>query len=104
MIRLAAVLAVAALIAGPVLAQPVSPAITAAVNDAGRPDRDKGRDGDRKPGPSIAFSGMKAGDKVADFLPGGGYYTRIFARIVGPGGHVYATLPAEFVQARARAK
>jgi predicted methyltransferase len=104
MIRFAAVLAVAALAATAAVAQPVSPAITAAVNDASRPDRDKGRDADRKPAQSIAFSGMKAGDKVADFLPGGGYYTRIFAKLVGPAGHVYATMPAEFVQGRARAK
>jgi predicted methyltransferase len=30
---------------------------------------------------------------VIDFLPGGGYFTRIFAGVVGPKGHVYAMVP-----------
>ena len=44
----------------------------------------------RRHGPEIAaFAGLKAGDKVIDWIPGGGYWTRTFARIVGPTGHVY---------------
>ena len=86
------------------LAQAVSPAIKAAVGDPGRPAVDTARDADRKPAESIAFSGMKPGDKVADFLPGGGYYTRIFAKVVGPKGHVYAVLPAEFTATHARSQ
>ncbi|MGN6818866.1 MAG: class I SAM-dependent methyltransferase [Sphingomonas sp.] len=44
----------------------------------------------RRHGPEIAaFAGLKAGDKVIDLIPGGGYWTRTFARIVGPTGHVY---------------
>jgi predicted methyltransferase len=31
-------------------------------------------------------------------VPGGGYFTRIFAKAVGPRGHVYAVVPAELVQ------
>jgi predicted methyltransferase len=88
----------AAGLAATAMAQSVSPAITAAVNDAGRPAADKARDADRKPAESVAFSGMKPGDKVADFLPGEGYYTRIFSKVVGPTGHVYAILPSEFVK------
>jgi predicted methyltransferase len=80
------------------MAQAISPAIDAAVNDANRPAADKARDADRKPAESVAFSGMKPGDKVADFLPGEGYYTRIFSKVVGPSGHVYAILPSEFVK------
>jgi predicted methyltransferase len=33
---------------------------------------------------------MKPGDKVADFMPGRGYFTRIFCKVVGDAGHVYA--------------
>jgi len=68
--------------------------VTAAVNDAHRPAADKMRDANRKPAESIAFSGMKPGDKVVDFLAGGGYFTRILSKVVGPQGHVYATAPA----------
>jgi predicted methyltransferase len=67
--------------------------ITAAVADAGRPDADKARDADRKPAETLAFAGVKAGEQVVDFLPGGGYFTRIFSKAVGPKGHVTALSP-----------
>ena len=102
--RFAALFAVCALSATAALAQTVSPAIKAAVADPGRPAADTARDADRKPAESVAFSGIKPGDKVADFLPGGGYFTRIFAKVVGPRGHVYAILPAEFAEGRDRPK
>jgi predicted methyltransferase len=41
------------------------------------------------------------GGKVADFIMGGGYWTRILAPVVGPKGKVYAYQPAEFIQFRA---
>jgi predicted methyltransferase len=88
-----AALSVGALSA-PAVAQNVPAYITAAVNDAGRPAADKMRDADRKPAESVAFSGVKAGDKVVDFIAGGGYFTRILSKVVGPQGHVYATAPA----------
>jgi predicted methyltransferase len=82
-----------------VLAQAEIPqAIAAAVTDAARPDADKARDAARKPAEIVAFAGVRPGDKVAEFLPGGGYYTRILARAVGPEGHVYALVPAGFAQ------
>src|SRR5690606_9840904 len=76
----------------------VPTAIAAAVADADRPDADKARDEARKPAEIVAFAGVKPGDKVAEFLPGGGYYTRILARAVGPDGHVYALVPAGLAQ------
>jgi predicted methyltransferase len=96
--RLAAIVGLA--IAGTVaLAQsPVPPAIAAAVTDSGRPDADKARDAARKPAEIVAFAGVRPGDKVAEFLPGGGYYTRILAKAVGPDGHVYVLVPAGFAQ------
>jgi predicted methyltransferase len=51
----------------------------------------------RRHGPEIAaFAGLKAGDKVIDLIPGGGYWTRTFARIVGPTGHVYGIWPRPY--------
>ena len=76
----------------------VPAAIAAAVADADRPDADKARDAARKPAEIVAFAGVKPGDKVAEFLPGGGYYTRILSRAVGPKGHVYLLIPAAFAQ------
>lgn len=76
----------------------VPAAIAAAVADAGRPDTDKARDAARKPAEIVAFAGVKPGDKVAEFLPGGGYYTRIISKAVGPQGHVYVLVPAGFAQ------
>jgi predicted methyltransferase len=71
-------------------ADPIPPSIAAAVADSSRPEADRARDSNRKPGASVAFSGLKSGDKVADLLPGSGYFTRIFSVAVGPNGHVYA--------------
>ena len=70
---------------------PVIPkVIAAAVADPARPQADRDRDADRKPAECIAFSGLKPGDRVADLLPGGGYFTRLFSAVVGPKGQVYA--------------
>jgi predicted methyltransferase len=41
----------------------------------------------------LAFAGVKPGDKVADYAAGAGYFTLLFADVVGPRGHVYATVP-----------
>ena len=68
--------------------------ITAAVADPARPDADRQADANRKPDESVAFAGLKPGQKVADLIPGSGYFTRIFSAVVGPTGHVFAVAPA----------
>ena len=73
-----------------------SAAVSAAVADSGRPAADVARDVHRKPAQIVAFAGVKPGDKVAEMMPGGGYYTRVLARTVGPKGHVYALVPTGF--------
>lgn len=70
-----------------------SPAITAAVADKGRPEADTKRDADRKPAEMLEFAGVKPGQTVVDLIPGGGYFTRIFSKAVGPKGVVYAVYP-----------
>ena len=82
-------------------AQTVSAPISAALADPGRPAADKERDATRHPGELLAFAGIKPGDKVADFIMGGGYFTRILAKAVGDKGRVYAYQPAEFIQYKA---
>jgi len=68
--------------------------VAKAVADSNRPDADKARDADRKPAETLAFAGVKPGENIVDFLPGGGYFTRIFSKIVGDKGHVAAIWPA----------
>jgi predicted methyltransferase len=81
-------------------AQTVPAPIAAALADPGRPAADKERDAARHPGELLAFAGIKPGDKVADFIMGGGYFTRILAKTVGDKGRVYAYQPAEFIAFR----
>jgi predicted methyltransferase len=69
-------------------------AVVAAVADANRPDADKQRDTNRKPVETLEFAGVKPGDDVAELLPGGGYFTRLFSKVVGMNGHVFALVPA----------
>ena len=55
-------------------------------------------DARRRPGEILAFTGVRAGDKVLDLIPGDGYWTRIFSRIVGPEGRVYAVWPVNYAR------
>jgi predicted methyltransferase len=85
-----------ALVAGAAQAQ-VPAHITAALADKSRPASDVSRDSGRKAGEIVALTEVKPGGKVADFVIGGGYFTRILASAVGPNGRVYAYQPAEFI-------
>jgi predicted methyltransferase len=83
----------AALCASGAHAAPIPANIAAAVADSNRPDADKQRDADRKPAETLAFVGIKSGEKVAELLPGSGYFTRLFSSAVGPKGKVFAVVP-----------
>jgi len=69
--------------------------VTTAIADPARSPEQVARDAQRQPGTVLAFAGVKPGDRVADFMSGGAYFTRLFSRIVGKSGHVYAFLPEE---------
>lgn len=69
--------------------------ILAAVANPDRPDTDRQRDANRKPAELLAFAGVQPGAKVADIIPGTGYFSVIFSGAVGPKGHVYAFFPTE---------
>lgn len=68
-----------------------------AVADTTRPAADTARDANRKPLETLAFAGIRSGDKIADYIANSGYFTRLFAAAVGPGGFVYAVEPTEIV-------
>lgn len=69
--------------------------IKAAIADPARPETDVQRDKDRKPAEMLEFAKIKPGAKVMDLIPGGGYFTRLFAKAVGPQGWVYAYQASE---------
>jgi len=94
---LAACLSVSAATIAAAAPAAVSPAVSAAVADKGR-DADRVADARRHPGELITFSGVKAGDKVVDLIPGSGYFTKIFSKVVGPKGHVYMIWPNEYAK------
>src|SRR4051812_17973111 len=75
--------------------------ITAALADKSRPAADVERDAARHPGELLAWAGVKPGQTVADFIIGGGYFTRILSAAVGPKGHVVAYQPGEFIRFQA---
>ena len=79
--------------AGSAYAAAIPANIASAVADGTRPDADKQRDADRKPGETLAFAGIKNGDQVAELLPGSGYFTRILSKAVGTQGKVFAVVP-----------
>jgi predicted methyltransferase len=70
-------------------------ALDRALADPGRKDQSSA-DARRKPGELIAFAGVKPGDTVLDLIPGSGYWSRIFSKLVGPEGKVYAIWPQAY--------
>ena len=90
-----AFVALALLFAAPAVAQTAPPV------DTTRPETDRARDAARKPADFLAFAGIKPGDRVVDYMMGGGYWTRLLSGAVGPNGKVYAYQPAEFIAFRA---
>ena len=76
--------------------RPETPA-DVALADPRRPEEDRVRDTARHTSETLALAGVGRGDQVADLVVGGGYFTRLFANLVGAEGHVYAWQPGEFV-------
>ena len=69
----------------------------AALADDTRPAEERDRDAARKPTELLEFAQIESGDKVGDYIMGGGYWTRILSNLVGPTGKVYAFQPEEFI-------
>ena len=66
-----------------------------AIANKDRPTDDVARDTNRHVLALLVFSGAKPGDRIADFVPGSGYFTRLFSNVAGPKGHVFAVIPQE---------
>lgn len=88
-----------ALVAAPPLA--AKPADYAAiVADSRRSEANRAQDAGRKPAAMLDFAQVKKGQVVADFMAGGGYYTELLARAVGPRGSVLVMNPPGFHDAK----
>jgi predicted methyltransferase len=67
-----------------------APDYAAIVAAADRSEADRQTDPRRKPAQLLAFTGVRPGMKVLDMDAAAGYTTELLARVVGPGGAVYA--------------
>lgn len=86
--------------ASTVLAQEDAPApgvYAGALSGAVRTAEDRGRDATRHTAQTLAFAEVAPGQKIADMIIGGGFFTRVFSAAVGPRGHVTAWQPAQFI-------
>jgi predicted methyltransferase len=97
-------LALVALIAAAPVAAQAGDAVQDAIADPTRIEKQRARDEGRKPAAILNLVGVKAGDKVADLAAGGGYYTALLSRLVGPDGKVYAVDPQLIFDAFPNAK
>jgi predicted methyltransferase len=64
-----------------------------ALSDSRRLPEEVARDPLRKPADMLAMMNLQPGHVIADIRPEEGYFTRLFAPVVGAGGHVYAFVP-----------
>jgi predicted methyltransferase len=68
-------------------------AVARALADPKRPARDRARDKRDRIGEVLAFASIAPAEIVADFLPFRGYYTRLFAALVGGRGAPMRSFP-----------
>ncbi len=88
--------ALSALIVSSNMAAAAAADVAAALAQSGRPSEDAAEDARRKPAEVLAFAGLETGMTVLELEAGGGYYTEILARAVGPNGKVIMHNPQSF--------
>ena len=69
------------------------------VADPQRSAADRALDESRKPAEVLAFSGITGGQTIADYGAGGGYYSALLAKAVGPKGQVIALAIPKYYKA-----
>ena len=63
--------------------------IQKAIDNPARAEKQRVRDPARKPGETLAFAGLKHGQKVIELASFGQYYSDIMAPAIGPKGHLW---------------
>lgn len=96
--NLAVVSLLAIVAAPPAMAKPAD--FAAVVADAKRSADNRKQDDGRQPAAMLDFAQVKRGQVIADFMAGGGYYTELLARAVGPQGSVLPMNPPGFHDAK----
>ena len=94
-VAIAASLAAGAAVSAPSSRDGLPGYVSKAVADPSRGD-DAKIDARRKVAELVAFSEAKPGDSVLELIPGSGYFTKVFSKVVGPKGHVYALWPKQY--------
>lgn len=89
-------LALLAGVAAPTFAAPPS-VLARSLADPAR-TQDRAQDSRRHPAQLVALAEIKPGQRVVDLIPGSGYWSRIFSRIVGPTGRVYGIWPQPYAR------
>jgi predicted methyltransferase len=93
------VLAALALLTSPPLLAAETPAhISAAIAAPERSDKDRARDARDRPAEVMKFAGIRPGMAIADVFGGGGYWTELLARAVGPDGRVTLVNNAPYLE------
>jgi len=87
---IAAIAVVSSVLVSPSALSAIPEYITQAVADKTRPADDRDLDAKRKPAETLAQAGVKPGEVIGEYLPGGGYYTRLLSDVVGRKGKIYA--------------
>ncbi|MEH3107056.1 MAG: methyltransferase [Sphingomonas fennica] len=67
--------------------------VTAAIADPAREPADRARDRYRHPAETLAFFGVKPGQTVVEYMPGGGWYADILAPMLKGNGRYVALVP-----------
>lgn len=75
--------------------------MAAALSQANR-DEDRARDQYRHPSETLAFFGVKPGMTVVDYMPAGGWYTRVLVPYLGAEGRYVGILPTASVSPEER--
>ncbi len=69
-----------------------------AVSNTSRSVADRGKDAGRKPAEVLTFFDVQPGMTVLDLFSGGGYYSELLSRVVGPEGSVFAHTNEAYAQ------
>jgi predicted methyltransferase len=76
-------------------AEPSRAALDTVLASSARSAEQKGRDAERRPGPSLAFWGLKPGASILEVQPGGGWWTQILAPYAASTGGRYTATAAD---------